>query len=606
MKIWKSSFQVNRTKHISFIIAISLCLSFTATSNTNAALTTRSLVDRPDDFVGYQIHLVHVAVKDSVDSKWDVAGKIDSWIQESQNWLNRQIGRKLLFDTYQGNFDVTHMSSGYSREELCNLKCEGLQKLEKEYVLQNPSYNGSKTVVFVLNEDLDKGYCGWADSPGNFAVLSLGSPRCDDQNALKTYGLAWPAVSLLHELFHTYGIEHKCFDSSDLMIGSPECPNKRASKLVTLDSKKNQYVGSESSDGIDLLKLPIWQKRAGDDSYSKIPAISKDRYIPKLRDGKIYAIVGEKSEKFEWQWGKNLYPSGPEVSCQLISDVSSIVGTVKGPSCVFDVPSNMRPGKTFTVIQKWVKGPWNGQESITGTFVRSDYSSGLCTFDTCVIGQTTMAQYSCWESKIKTLTLQQLVKGRWIDIKTVATETGSRCKTDASYTHYPSTQLEFKQIGYFIYRWFVPAQGGYRSYSDEPFAVVVNEEQSPEPSGAATEMANRKAIELGRAADLADKQGGKAALDLVADQQAQASAAITNQLASDLRKIQDSEAASATELKAKQEAEAKATAELKAKQEAAEKAAALKKTTIVCVKGKLTKKVTAVKPKCPAGYKLKK
>jgi hypothetical protein len=34
--------------------------------------------------------------------------------------------------------------------------------------------------------------------------------------------------------------------------------------------------------------------------------------------------------------------------------------------------------------------------------------------------------------------------------------------------------------------------------------------------------------------------------------------------------------------------------------------AASKKTTITCVKGKLTKKVTAVKPKCPAGYKVKK
>ena len=35
-------------------------------------------------------------------------------------------------------------------------------------------------------------------------------------------------------------------------------------------------------------------------------------------------------------------------------------------------------------------------------------------------------------------------------------------------------------------------------------------------------------------------------------------------------------------------------------------AAAGKKTTIICVKGKLTKKVTGVKPKCPAGYKVKK
>jgi hypothetical protein len=40
--------------------------------------------------------------------------------------------------------------------------------------------------------------------------------------------------------------------------------------------------------------------------------------------------------------------------------------------------------------------------------------------------------------------------------------------------------------------------------------------------------------------------------------------------------------------------------------DAAAKAAAAKKTTITCVKGKLTKKVTAVKPKCPAGYKVKK
>jgi hypothetical protein len=31
-----------------------------------------------------------------------------------------------------------------------------------------------------------------------------------------------------------------------------------------------------------------------------------------------------------------------------------------------------------------------------------------------------------------------------------------------------------------------------------------------------------------------------------------------------------------------------------------------KKTTIVCTKGTLTKRVTAVNPKCPAGYKKKK
>ena len=39
---------------------------------------------------------------------------------------------------------------------------------------------------------------------------------------------------------------------------------------------------------------------------------------------------------------------------------------------------------------------------------------------------------------------------------------------------------------------------------------------------------------------------------------------------------------------------------------AADKAAAAKKKTIICIKGKLIKKVTSVNPKCPSGYKIKK
>jgi len=66
----------------------------------------------------------------------------------------------------------------------------------------------------------------------------------------------------------------------------------------------------------------------------------------------------------------------------------------------------------------------------------------------------------------------------------------------------------------------------------------------------------------------------------------------------------------AAELKAKQDADAKAAAELKAKQDADAKApipkiATSKKTTITCIKGKLTRQVTAIKPVCPSGYKKK-
>ena len=112
----------------------------------------------------------------------------------------------------------------------------------------------------------------------------------------------------------------------------------------------------------------------------------------------------------------------------------------------------------------------------------------------------------------------------------------------------------------------------------------------------------------------------KEAEDFVANEKKLEAAKEEARVAAELKVKQEAEAKAAAELKARQEADAKEAAELKAKQEAdakaaadqlaaeklaASKAASLKKTTITCVKGKLTKKVTAVKPKCPTGYKKK-
>jgi hypothetical protein len=131
----------------------------------------------------------------------------------------------------------------------------------------------------------------------------------------------------------------------------------------------------------------------------------------------------------------------------------------------------------------------------------------------------------------------------------------------------------------------------------------------------------------------------KAAAEQRAKQEAEAKAAAEQKAkreaeakaAAEQKAKREAEARAAAEQKAKQEAEAKAAAEQKAKQEAEAKAAAdkaaeekiisdakaeagrifmltkaaAKKTTITCVKGKLTKKVTDVKPVCPTGYKKK-
>ena len=72
--------------------------------------------------------------------------------------------------------------------------------------------------------------------------------------------------------------------------------------------------------------------------------------------------------------------------------------------------------------------------------------------------------------------------------------------------------------------------------------------------------------------------------------------------------IRDAQKLEEAKIEAEQKlAEAKGLAEkiVADAQVAAAKAAITKKTTITCVNGKLSKKVTAVKPKCPAGYKKK-
>jgi hypothetical protein len=72
-----------------------------------------------------------------------------------------------------------------------------------------------------------------------------------------------------------------------------------------------------------------------------------------------------------------------------------------------------------------------------------------------------------------------------------------------------------------------------------------------------------------------------------------------------IREEEIAEEIAIAQLKVKQEAEAKASWELAAKLEAEFQAASIKKKTITCIKGKTTKKVTGLAPKCPAGFKKK-
>ena len=115
-------------------------------------------------------------------------------------------------------------------------------------------------------------------------------------------------------------------------------------------------------------------------------------------------------------------------------------------------------------------------------------------------------------------------------------------------------------------------------------------------------VAELKAAAEKAAADLKAKiEADKVAADLkaAADKAAAELKAVAEKAAADLKAAADKAAAEKVIADSKAAA-AKVLAAAKAKA-----AAATKKKTITCVKGKLTKKVTAVKPVCPKGYKKK-
>jgi hypothetical protein len=421
----------------------------------------------------------------SSDLNLDTNGQIDSWVKEGNSWLDNKVNRNLRFDTFQGATDVTFIKSQFSVNELCVRNCKALSKLESEFRGQNPTFDSSKTLVFMVADALDRNSCGWANRSSNLALahgFGDSSKGCNHPTSKVKTGLTGPAETIIHELFHTFGLGHVCVDVSELMLGEPECEideKTYGSLPTTLDLKKNQYLGSELAFGVDILKMPIWSDGSGLPTYSEIKQVSGLKYISKLEDGSPYAVVGQTSEPFSWTWDRDLNPIGDEIKCVFETGLSQIAGRVENSSCIFDVPNTLRAGTPFTVVQKWKKGPWSGTASVSGKIVREDLSSSPCTESTCYAGGESPAKSFCWSKDTKALTLQQLVKNRWVKIATTRPTKSSIC--DSQYPNSTNYLIKFNKTGIYKYRWFIPARPGYQSYQGKPFTVIVNELSDPEP-----------------------------------------------------------------------------------------------------------------------------
>jgi hypothetical protein len=616
----------------------------------------RATQDRPDDFSGYQIHAVYVVPKGGNDARLDIDNTINTWIQSSQSLLLSQLGRKFIYDTYKGEVDVTFMQSKYEVRELCYETCQTLQKLEEELEQQTKTPMGNKTILFFMRNQLESAYCGWANRPGNLAgVFFDASSNCN---------AAW---TITHELIHTYGIGHTCFSAEDLMLG--DCAIKRhTTTSITIDAPRSNYVNSERLNGIDLLQMPIWSDGSGKKEYANVPSNSGDKYIPKLKDGTVYAVVGKPTYSFAWTWSKNIFPDEGSLECTMTYGTKTISGIAKKSACTFDVPDNWRVGSSFEVSQKWSKGPWYGSTSASGILLREDFTSNPCNQTVCFVGGSTVLPSYCWKTSSNEISLQKLIRDVWQTLDTVPLVSSESCS--AEYPKQPKYTATFDTQGLNVYRWYIKNSPGVSAYTDTPFAVVVSGADEREATEAEIAAAKLSALQRGSEADLVPPQtrtsceitnSGLMCKSLIEDKQnwkitgmetfdwfISSATGLTNPqnlsgypIGSLFKTTSSSNASSSlgisldelikisavpesflriyaiarnasgkgnevpgissivafSDIKNKVEI---AIAQAKAKASITEK-----KTTIACIKGKLTKKVTAINPKCPAGFKKK-
>lgn len=195
-------------------------------SSPVAAAGERSTVDRPDDEMAPQVHLVYVLPSDGVDRRLDTDGTIRTSFAAAQAWLGGETdGRSLRLDTYEGEPDISFVTLSRSDAEVQSEEGFAREAIEAELI--DAGFDAADKVYAVYYDGGSTYACGSGAYPplieGNVAVLFLhglpldGAIRCGD-NAFATEAESpgfWEYVAV-HEILHTLGFVPACAPSEEL------------------------------------------------------------------------------------------------------------------------------------------------------------------------------------------------------------------------------------------------------------------------------------------------------------------------------------------------------------------------------------------------------
>jgi hypothetical protein len=237
-----------------------------------------AMKDRPDEVSKFQIHVVYVKVKNVTPHNFDQSGDIANWLNLSNAWLKRKIGKEFIFDTFQGGYDISTLSTKYSEDDLeitysstgdRGLEISPLSMLREEFEAQNGSKLSGKNLLFIVDGNLSDDYCGLGEELGDTALTTPGGDQCWNPESgylAQTSKFNFSSKSITHELIHNLGVGHPCEDKADLMIGEG-CELSKSALEVTIDENRKLYVNSDAA-GSNILDFKVWKDGSG------------SRYIP--------------------------------------------------------------------------------------------------------------------------------------------------------------------------------------------------------------------------------------------------------------------------------------------------------------------------------------
>lgn len=180
------------------------------------ATAERASVDRPDDVLGEQVHLVYVVPSDGGDRALDTNGVLAASFAVAQTWLSGQTGgARLRLDTFRGEPDVTFVRVPRTDAQLAARGA--FVRDELEAILDGLGFTAPKKVYAVYYDGTTTFSCGggaWPPVlPGRVAAMYLrgappGAPPCASSPLPGPPGyFEW---GMLHELFHTLGFVASC------------------------------------------------------------------------------------------------------------------------------------------------------------------------------------------------------------------------------------------------------------------------------------------------------------------------------------------------------------------------------------------------------------